>query len=53
MQWFIIQKLSDAPSGGTNTEYLGPFYGDPSAMRPFMTYGYHMLVYVNGAWVGL
>lgn len=53
MQWFIVQRISDAPSGGTNTEYLGPFYGNPSAALPLLGYGYHVLVYVNGAWAAL
>lgn len=53
MQWFYVQRLADAPGGGTSTQYLGPFYGDPSAMKPLMVYGYHLMIYVNGVWASL
>jgi hypothetical protein len=53
MQWFYIQRLSDAPSGGTTAQYIGPFYGIPAAMLPLMGAGYYVMIYVNGKWSAL
>jgi hypothetical protein len=53
MQWFYIQRLSDAPSGGTTVQYLGPFYGNPMEMKALMTFGYHVMVFTNSTWVTL
>jgi hypothetical protein len=54
MQWFYVQRLSASASGAkTDAQYLGPFYGDPSAVSPFMRLGDYVLVFVNGAWTEL
>jgi hypothetical protein len=54
MKWFIVQRLSAAPSGGgTSAQYIGPFYGDPSAAAPLMRQGDYILVYANGTWTEL
>jgi hypothetical protein len=50
VQWFYVQRLSEAPSGGTTAQYLGPFYGIPAAMLSLMGHGYYVLIYVNGTW---
>jgi len=50
MQWFYIQRLANAPEGGTAAQYLGPFYGVPTAMLPLMPHGYYVMVYNNGTW---
>ena len=49
-QWFYIQQISAAVSGGTVTQNVGPFYGDPGAMLPFTGARDNILVYANGVW---
>ena len=50
MQWFYIQQISAAVGGGTVTQNVGPFYGDPLAMTPFTGSRDNILVYIDGAW---
>lgn len=50
MQWFYIQRLYNALSGGATTNYIGPFYGDPSQMSGLIGSSDRVMVYANGTW---
>lgn len=50
VQWFYIQTLSQNPSGGTATQYNGPFYGNPQELGGLLESGENVLTYYNGKW---